>query len=410
MGGKLGFLERLAPTMALTDVALRSLKTNIPRKIFDGRGLYIEVTAAGNRLWRMKYRFAGKEKRLSLGGYPEISLKAARALHAEHVALLARGIDPSAQRKAAAEVPGGTFEAVAREWIASREPTWAAGNTQRIKSLFENDLYPQLGSRALAEITAPELLLVIRKIERRVLERAHRALANCGQVFRYGVATGRCERNPAADLRGALPPYKSGHFAAPTDPKLLAPLLRAMYSYEGTPAVTAALRLAPLVFARPGELRRAMWADMDLEAAEWRYVASKTKVPHLVPLARQAVDILRELQPITGRSPFVFPGGRSKFRPMSDNAVLAALRRSNIAKEDLTGHGLRATARTILDEVLGFRPDIIEHQLAHAVKDPNGRAYNRTAHLEERRRMMQAWADYLDNLRRAEVLHFSKRA
>ncbi|HSU19891.1 MAG TPA: integrase arm-type DNA-binding domain-containing protein [Acidobacteriaceae bacterium] len=396
--------------MPLTDVALRSLKTDVPRKIFDGRGLYLEVTAAGSRLWRMKYRFAGKEKRLSLGSYPEVSLKAARAAHAEKLALLARGIDPSAERKSAANATGGSFETVAREWIASREPIWAPGNTARIKSLFENDLFPYLGSRPLCEITAPELLVTIRRIERRVLERAHRALMNCGQVFRYGVATGRCERNPAADLRGALPPYKSGHFAAPTDPKLLAPLLRAMYSYEGTPAVTAALRLAPLVFVRPGELRKAEWADVDLDAAEWRYVASKTKVPHLVPLARQAVEILRELLPVTGRSRFVFPSARSKDRPMSDNAVLAALRRSEISKEELSGHGLRATARTILDEVLSFRPDIIEHQLAHVVKDPNGRAYNRTAHIEERRRMMQAWADYLDTLRRAEVVPFAKRA
>lgn len=410
MGGKHSFRERLAPTLALTDVVLRSLKTDVPRKIFDGRGLYLEVTAAGSRLWRMKYRYAGKEKRISLGVYPDVSLKAAREAHAEKRAMLSRGVDPSAERKSTASAADASFEAVSREWLTGRTPTLAPAHAKRIQSFFENDLYPYLGSRPIGEITAPELLAVIRRIEKRTGERAHRALQSCGQVFRYGIATGRCARNTAADLKGALPPYKKGHFPAPTEPKLLAPMLRVMYGYEGTPAVSAALRLAPLVFVRPGELRKARWADVDLEAAEWRYITSKTKQPHLVPLSRQAVEILRELQPITGRSPYVFPSARSKQQPMSDNAMLGALRRSDIAKEEFTTHGLRASARTILDEVLGFRPDFIEHQLGHRVKDPNGRAYNRTAHLEERRKMMQAWADYLDKLRRAEVIQFEKRA
>jgi integrase len=231
------------------------------------------------------------------------------------------------------------------------------------------------------------------------LETAHRALSNCGQVFRYAVATGRAAQDPSRDLRGALPPVKSEHLAATTDPKQVADILRAMDGYEGTLTVRCALRLAPLVFVRPGELRKAEWADINLDASEWRYTVTKTNTPHIVPLSRQAVDILRELHPLTGRGRFVFPGARSNGRPMSDNAILAAMRRMGIDKDEMCGHGFRAVARTILDEVLGVRPDYIEHQLAHAVRDPNGRAYNRTAHLPERRKMMQQWADYLGKLK-----------
>jgi integrase len=241
---------------------------------------------------------------------------------------------------------------------------------------------------------------VIRRIENRgALETAHRARTNCGQVLRYAVATGRCERDPSGDLRGALPPAKGKHFAATTEPSKLAGILRAMDGYRGDLTVRCALRLAPLLFVRPGELRMAEWKDVDLDAAEWRYTVTKTDVPHIVPLCRQAVRILRELHPLTGDGQFLFPGARTNKRPMSDNAVLAAMRRMGIGKEEMTGHGFRAVARTILDEVLGFRPDFIEHQLAHAVRDPLGRAYNRTAHLPERRKMMQKWADYLDRLK-----------
>lgn len=246
---------------------------------------------------------------------------------------------------------------------------------------------------------------------RGALETAHRALGNCGQVFRYAVATGRAERDPTSDLRGALPPVKGEHFAATTEPKRVAEILRAMDGYEGTLTVRCALRLAPLVFVRPGELRKAEWSDIDLDAAEWRYTVTKTNTPHIVPLSRQAVEILRELQPLTGRGRFVFPSARGNGRPMSDNAILAAMRRMGISKDDMSGHGFRAVARTILDEVLGVRPDYIEHQLAHAVRDPNGRAYNRTAHLPERRKMMQQWADYLDKPKAgAEVILLPKRA
>jgi integrase len=243
------------------------------------------------------------------------------------------------------------------------------------------------------------------------LETAHRALGSCGQVFRYAIATGRAQHDPSAGLRGALPPAKGGHFAATTDPRRIANILRAMDGYEGTLAVQCALRLAPLVFVRPGELRNAVWADINLEAAEWRYTVSKTGTPHIVPLSHQALAILNELYPLTGGGCFVFPGARSNRRPMSDNAILAALRRMGIDKDEMSGHGFRAVARTILDEVLGVRPDFIEHQLAHAVRDPNGRAYNRTAHLPERRKMMQQWADYLDTLKsKAEVIPIRQRA
>jgi integrase len=252
----------------------------------------------------------------------------------------------------------------------------------------------------------------MRRIESRgAVESAHRALNRCGQVFRYGVATGRCERDPSGDLRGALAKVAGSHFAAATEPEHLAKILRAMDGCGGTLVVRCALRMSPLVFVRPGELRKAEWKDIDLDKAEWRYVVSKTKTAHIVPLSRQALAILGELHPLTGRGKYVFPGARSNKRPMSDNAILAAMRRMDIGKDEMSGHGFRAAARTILDKVLNVRPDYIEHQLAHAVKDPNGRAYNRTAHLPERRRMMQQWADCLDRLKSgAEVIPIGQRA
>jgi integrase len=391
--------------MPLTDTALRNAKPcQKTVKRFDERGLYLEISPAGGKWWRLKYRFDGKEKRLSLGVYPNVSLKDARDRRDVARKLLADGIDPSENRKAQkagrADRAANSFEVVAREWFAKYSPTWAANHCHRIIRLFERDIFPWIGGRPIAAINAPEVLTVVRRIESRgALETAHRALGNCGQVFRYGVATGRAERDPSGDLRGALPPVTGEHFAATTDPKRVAEILRAMDGYEGTFPVRCALRLAPLVFVRPGELRNAEWADIDLDGAEWRYTVTKTKTPHIVPLSEQAVAILRELHPLTGRGRFVFPGARSNGRPMSDNAILAAMRRMGIDKDEMSGHGFRAMARTILDEVLGVRPDYIEHQLAHAVRDPNGRAYNRTAFLPERRKMMQQWADYLDTLK-----------
>jgi integrase len=403
--------------MALTDPAIRNAKpADKPRKLADERGLFLLITPSGGKWWRLKYRIDGKEKLLSLGVYPDVGLKDARERRDEARKLLAEGVDPSENRKAVksakVERSANSFEVVAREWFAKYSTTWNASHGDRIIRRLERDIFPWIGGKAIAEVTAPDLLATVQRIEKRgALETAHRALQNCGQVFRYAIATSRAERDPSQDLRGALPPVKGTHFAAVTEPKQVAELLRTIDGYQGTLTVACAMRLAPLVFVRPGELRKAEWADIDLDAAEWRYHVTKTDSEHIVPLASQAVAILREIHALTGSGPLVFPSARGGGRPMSDNAILAAMRRLGIPKDEMSGHGFRAMARTILDEVLGFRPDLIEHQLAHAVKDPNGRAYNRTAHLPERRKMMQAWADYLDKIKAgAEVLPFHRVA
>lgn len=397
--------------MALTNTAVRNTKPGTkPIKLSDGRGLFLLVAPTGGKWWRFRYRFDGKEKLLSLGVYPDVGLKAARDRRDDARKLVADGIDPGENRKAVKAAKAGevanSFEVVAREWFEKHKQTWAENHSEKIIQRFERDVFPWIGTRPVADITAPELLAVIRRIEGRgVLETAHRALSNCGQVFRYAVATGRAMSDPCRDLRGALTPVKGGHFAALTEPAKVGELLRTLDGYKGSFIVACALRLMPLVFVRPGELRKARWADIDLDAAEWRYTVTKTNTQHIVPLSSQAVAILRELHPLTGSGTFVFPSARSSKRPMSDNAILAAMRRMGITKDEMSGHGFRATARTILDEVLEVRPDLIEHQLAHAVKDPNGRAYNRTAHLPARREMMQQWADYLDKLKAgAEVI------
>ena len=397
--------------MPLTDTAIRNVKPiEKTRKLFDGGGLYLEISPRGGKWWRWKYRFGGKEKRLSLGVYPDVSLKTARARHEAARISLAQGIDPSelrkAMKKSQEEQRGPGFEGIAREWFAKHAPHWATGHAERTLRRLERDIFLWLGKKSMAAITAPQVLETVRRIEARgALETAHRALNSCGQVFRYAVATGRAERDPSGDLRGALPPIKGKkHFAAVTDPQKAGEMLRVLEGYQGTLTVRCALCLAPLVFVRPSELRRAQWEDIDLEGAEWRYTVTKTQIPHIVPLAHQAVALLKELYPLTGRGMYVFPGGRTSNKPMSDNAILTALRRLGIPKEEMSGHGFRAMARTLLDEVLGFRPDYIEHQLAHAVRDPNGRAYNRTTHLPERKKMMQAWADYLEQLKAGEAI------
>jgi integrase len=393
--------------MPLTDSAIRAAKPAVKSyRLFDGGGLYLEVSPGGGKWWRLKYRRAGKEKRLSLGTYPTTGLREAREKRDEHRKLLASGVDPGAHRKAAklagAERAGNTFEVVAREWFAKQAPNWADNHATKIIRRLERDLFPWVGARPIAEITASELLQVLRKIEGRALETAHRALQNCGQVFRYAVATGRISRDLTPDLRGALAPWKPVHFASITTPDAVGDLLRAIETSNAGPIAKAALRLAPLLFVRPGELRQARWSEIDLDAGEWSIPGERMKMgqPHLVPLSMQAVAILRELHPITGgkERQHVFPG-RTDETAMSNNAVRLALRRLGYDKDEMSGHGFRAMARTILDEVLGVRPDYIEHQLAHRVRDPNGRAYNRTAHLEERRKMMQEWSDYLDKLR-----------
>lgn len=405
--------------MPLTDTALKTAKPQEkPYRLSDSGGLYIEVAPSGGKWWRLKYRFEGKEKRLSLGTYTEVSLKDARERRDEARKLVAAGVDPSVHRqatKAAKEAENAnTFEVVAREWFGKQSATWASSHADKVLARLENDLFPYLGKRPVAAITAPELLAVLRKIEaREAIDTSHRARQNCSQIFRYAIATGRAVRDPAADLKGALAPTKQSHFASMTDPKAIGGLLRAIDGYQGEPVTKGALRLAPLVFVRPGELRHAEWSEIDLDKAEWNIPAEKMKMrePHLVPLSAQAIAVLRDLQPLTGDGRYVFPSPRTSKKPISDNAILAALRRMGFAKEEMSGHGFRAMARTLLDEVLQVRPDYIEHQLAHAVRDPNGRAYNRTAHLAERRKMMQLWADYLDGLRAgAEVIPFKKPA
>jgi len=401
--------------MPLTDVRIRNTKPTAKSfKLFDMGGLYLEIYPNGRKWWRLKYRFNSKEKRISLGVYPDVTLSNARDRRSEARKQLANGIDPSQDRKAQKTAEddrlANSFEEVAREWFTKFSPSWAEAHATRKIRLFERDIFPWIGQRPIAEIAAPELLSVLRRIEKRgVRETERRALVACGQVFRYAVASARAERDPSHDLRGALPPVNAEHFAAITEPEELGGILKALDAYEGTLPVRCAMRLMPMLFVRPGELRKAEWAHINLDVAEWRYLVTKTKRDHIVPLSKQAVKILREVLPVTGRGKYVFPSARSNTRPMSDNAILAAMRTMGIPKDVTTGHGFRATARTILDEVLGVRIDLIEHQLAHAVKDPNGRAYNRTAFLPERRKMMQTWADYLDQLKRGEVLASSSR-
>ena len=391
--------------MALTDTTIRNAKPGEkPLKLFDGGGLFLLIAPTGGKLWRLKYRFGAKEKLFSLGVYPAVSLKDARERRDDARRLLAQGTDPGENRKAqkAATLTraADSFEVIAREWFAKYAPTWAESHSSKIIERLERDIFPWLGARPIAEIAAPELLTVLRRIEARgALDTTLRAKQNCGQIFRYAVATGRAERDPSGDLRGALAPVKHENFAAITNPTQVAELLRAIDAFRGTFVVKCALQVAPILFVRPGELRTAEWAAFDLDKAEWRYRVTKTKTEHLVPLPVQAVSILRELHALTGQRRYVFPG-RDPHKPMSGAAVNAALRRLGYdTRTEITGHGFRAMARTILHEELHFKPEVIEHQLAHKVPDALGTAYNRTKFLTERCTMMQQWADYLDQLR-----------
>jgi integrase len=406
--------------MALSDVKVRNAKAGEKQvKLSDGDGMYLLVTPSGGKCWRLKYRFGGKEKTLALGTYPEITLADARNRRVDARKLLANGVDPGEVKKAHKLIMDGcenSFEVVAREWHSKFSPSWSPAHTKTTLDRLVRDVFPFVGKRPIGEIKAPDLLMILRRVESRgALETAHRVKTICGQVFRYAVATGRAERDIAADLKGALPPYKQSHLAAVTEPIQVGELLRAIDGFTGSFIVKCALRLAPLVFVRPGELRQAEWSEIDLDVAEWNVPAERLKVKgqgaHLVPLSAQAVAILRELRSLTGSGRYVFPCHRSMARPMSNNAINAALRRLGYSKDEMTGHGFRAMARTILDEVLQVRPDFIEHQLAHAVRDPNGRAYNRTAHIAERRKMMQTWADYLDGLKAGvKVIPLKQRA
>jgi integrase len=393
--------------MALTDLAIKkAVFKDGPYRLTDSKGLTLLIHPNGSKYWQFRYRFADKGKLLALGVYPEISLAEARIRCDKARKQLYDGIDPCAERKLQkllrVQVAENNFQAVAVEWFAKQGRLWCEKHAKKTWWLLEKNLFPGLGSRPVSDIKPVELLAVLRRLEARgAYDTAKRAKQVAGQVFRYAIATGRADLDPTPALKGALATSAKQHFAAITEPKKVGPLLVVLDGYQGSPIVRAALQLAPLTFVRPGELRKALWIEIDFDNAEWRIPGPrmKTRQPHVVPLSRQALNTLKELELLTGHGEYLFPSPRSPKRPMSDNTVLAAMRRLGIAKEEMTGHGFRAMARTILDEVLNYRVDWIEHQLAHEVKDVNGRAYNRTAHLDGRKKMMQGWADYLDMLR-----------
>jgi integrase len=422
----------MAATDLLSDKAVRAaLKIaadqGTARKIADGNGLHLEARPTGAGWWRLRYRFAGKEGMLSLGTYPDVGLALARKRRNEAREMIAAGIDPSAVRKTEkvarekahavtrlieAGLPAlGTFEAVARDWVVTvHDAKVSEAHSARTVTRFERDVFPWIGTRPIGEIEPPELLSVLRKIEARgAIETAHRAKDACGQVFRFGIASGLCTRNPAADLREALRPVQTKHLAAIVEPTEVGKLLRDIVGYEGSSLTRSALSLSALLLLRPGELRQLQWSWIDLDSAVLSIPAETMKrtkdgkengPPHVVPLAPQAVSILRDLQPLVAGSPFVFPSSTSpKTRCMSENTVRSALRRMGYGNDDMTAHGFRAMARTMADERLHIEPKVIEAQLAHAVSDSLGTAYNRTQHLELRRELMTKWADYLDQLR-----------
>jgi integrase len=389
----------------LTDTKLRTLKPRAnPYRLADTNGLCIEVRPSGAKAWRYRYRYAGKPSIITMAEYPGMGLAEARAERDRLRALVKGGANPAnaarVERAAKIERAEATFGAIAAEFLVKRaKEGLTPGSVKRERRLIDKDM-AAINEIPITDVTAPLLLATLRKLEKRgVVETAHRARSLAGRVFRYAIATGRAENNPADSLVGALERPQVKHLASVTDPAKIGELLHAMHNYRGSQVTQAALKLAPMLFVRPGELRKARWSDIDLVGSEWRFTASKTGTPHIVPLSRQATDIFKELQPVTKRSEFVFPGVRSAKRPMSENTINCALRYLGFDGDTITGHGFRAMARTVLDEILGFRPDHIEHQLAHAVRDPLGRAYNRTAHLAERKKMMQSWADYLDKLR-----------
>lgn len=396
--------------MALTDTAIRNAKpAEKPVRLSDEGGLYLLLNINGSKWWRFDYRFAGKRKTLSMGVYPDVGLKDARERRDLARKQLANEIDPGATRKATkaakTERAANSFEVICREWLEHKRSTVEEAQYLKAKARLEKDVFPWMGCRPIAEITAPEILTVLRRIDDRGARyTAHKAKSEISQCYRFAIATGRAERDPCPDLRGAIPPARGENFPAITNPKEVAELLRALDGFKGTFVVRCALLLAPLLFVRPGELRKAEWAGFDLEKAEWRYLVTKTKTEHLVPLSSQAVAILKELHNLTGHGGYVFPG-RDPQKPMSEAAVNAALRRMGYdTKTEITGHGFRAMARTILHEELHQKPEVIEHQLAHKVGDALGSAYNRTKFLNERKAMMQLWADYLDKLKAGAVV------
>ena len=388
----------------LTETAIRNLKARPkPYKTADGKGLYLRVETSGAKLWRFKYRIDGREKLLSFGSYPEVPLKLARDRRDEARKLVADGVDPSAERKAEKAGREHSFKAVALEWITLQAKTLAEETVAIQRARLEQTLFPAFGSKPIEAITAPDLLRVLKSVEARgTSETAHRLRALAGRVFRYGIATGRCDRDVSGDLKGALAPVVTEHFPAITSPVRLGELLRAIDGYSGQPSTHYALRLAPLLFVRPGELRGARWAEFNLEgdAPTWRIPAGRMKMDreHVVPLCTQVVDLLAELRSLTGNGELLFPGLRDVSRPISENSLNAGLRTLGFSKTEHTTHGFRTSASTLLNEQ-GWHPDLIELQLAHAPKDQVRAAYNRAQRLQERRTMMQSYANYLDTLK-----------
>lgn len=399
----------------LTDVAIRRIKpAGKVRRYADAQGLYLEVTPTAAKYWRMKYRFAGREKRLAFGVYPEVSLAEARTRRDEARAVLRDGRDPSEKRKAAKAAAlsvGETFGAVAAEWLHRQRGSMAAATLAKAQWMLDQTM--KLHARPIREIAAPEVLSVLRAIELGGRhETTHRIKQRIGQVMRYAVATGRAERDVTADLRGALIPPTTRHHPAITEPAAVGDLLRAIKGFSGQPATHAALKLAPYLFQRPGNVRAMEWAELDLDAAEWRIPAEKMKMgeAHIVPLSKQAVAILKDIQAITGSGRYCFPSNRGRGRPLSNNTLNAALRRLGFDKDTMTAHGFRAMASSLLNEQ-GWNPDVIERQLAHAERNKVRAAYNRAQYLTERRKMMQAWAEYLDVLRDdAQVIPFKRKS
>jgi integrase len=410
-------------TKELTALEVEKAKTvDTQKKLYDGKGLLLIVTPAGGKWWRFKYAYEGKGKTISFGTYPEVTLMRARELREEARKLLAAGVDPSANRKAVktakAELMGNSFEVIAREWHKkmNSDGAWTADHAKTIMTRMEKDIFPRIRARPITEVTAKDIRAILDKVkERDAVDTARRCRTIVSQVLTYAIGTDRAEYNITTSLSKHLPPISKTrkHMASVTDPKVLAPILRAIDGYGGGFVAKCAMQLLPMLFVRPGELRHMEWSEIDFDAAEWNIPKEKMKmkVAHLVPLPKQAIQILIDIHPLTGKGKYVFPSTRTHDRCMSDNTINAAFRYMGFDNDTITGHGFRATARTILDEILGFRVDFIEHQLAHAVKDPNGRAYNRTAHLGERKKMMQHWADYLDGLKAgAKVIPIKREA
>ena len=392
--------------MPLTDTAIRAIKpTSKTAKYFDGGGLYLEVAPSGGKWWRLKYRFQGKEKRISLGTYPTIGLKEARERREDTKKILANGIDPSAQRQAIkasiTSIDQDSFEVVTREWFDKHVVNLAPSYSKKVRSLFERQIFPVLGAKPIAEVEPTDVLSAARHVEQTgAIETAHRLIQICGQVFRYAIATGRTKYDVSTGLHAALPKVNVKHMATLTDKKRIGQLLRAIDAYGGFFPVRCALKLAPLLFVRPGELQKAEWAEFDLPAAEWRLPASKMKMRqrHIVPLSSQALSILAELQPYTGNGQFLFPSIRTTTKPIALESMLVAIRSMGFTQDEMTMHGFRGMASTLLNE-MGYNRDWIERQLAHGERDHVRAAYNYAEHLPERRRMMQEWADYLDGLK-----------